>query len=338
MEGTRVGEGYLRDRSGVPGVPVKGTDPKNKGELSLEVMTPVKMAVPAAGDVEELVVTVMASLRIGRAIDHSSPYGPLPADPPLDPPVEHAQRGLGPPQDLCGHPQGDGHPVLPLSRATLLLGLVALVLPRAQTQPRREVLLRREAADVDTDLSEDHQSRPHVDPVDLRQVDAQRLQQRPTGVERAAGAWRLSAACSSPGTAPAELCTPAEAKWMVSHPQLTEVFDRGLRDGVDALSPADRQLFRIQDFVIEHEMGGLSAYLYNRLPDLDGICAAVAAMQRHGLAELAVLLGEAAGLFAGYIDPDPPATWGEVRRRYDPAGRLDELDSRIGALDNYGLA
>jgi hypothetical protein len=121
------------------------------------------------------------------------------------------------------------------------------------------------------------------------------------------------------------------------HDQLAEVFDRALRDGVDALSPADRELFRIQDFVIEYEMGGLSAYFYNRLPDLDGIHSAVAAMRRHGLAELAALLGEAAGLFAGYTDPDPPTTWAEVCRRYDPAGRLDELHSRIGALDNYGL-
>jgi hypothetical protein len=124
---------------------------------------------------------------------------------------------------------------------------------------------------------------------------------------------------------------------VVTHELLAEVFDRGLRDGVDALSSADRELFRIQDFVIEYEMGGLSGYLYNRLPDLDGIATAVAAMRRHGLAELAALLDEAAGLFAGYADPDPPSTWVEVCRRYDPAGRLDDVDRRIRALDNYGL-
>ncbi len=60
-------------------------------------------------------------------------------------------------------------------------------------------------------------------------------------------------------------------------------------------------------------------------------------MQRHALPELAALLDEAVSLFAGYTDPNPPATWNEVCRQYDPAGRLNELDRRIGALDNYGL-
>ena len=106
---------------------------------------------------------------------------------------------------------------------------------------------------------------------------------------------------------------------------------------LDLKAPADRELFRIQDFIIDYEMGGLSGYFYNRLPDLTGIRAAVAAMRRHGMSELAALLDEAAGLFAGYTDPDPPSTWAEVCRRYDPAGRLDELGRRIGALDGYGL-
>jgi hypothetical protein len=143
--------------------------------------------------------------------------------------------------------------------------------------------------------------------------------------------------------------------------RLTEVFDRGLREGVEALSPADRELFRIQDFILEYEMNGLSGYFYNRLPDLGEISAAVDAMRTHELRELAALLSEAARLFAGYADPDPPTTWGEavtadsdesdsgyadpdppttwceVLRRYDPTDRLSDLESRIGALDNYGL-
>jgi hypothetical protein len=119
--------------------------------------------------------------------------------------------------------------------------------------------------------------------------------------------------------------------------QLFEVFDRGLRDGIESLTPADRELFLIQDFIIVYEMGGLSGYFYNKLPEIDRITEAVAAMSYRGLRELAELLREAAKLFDGHIDSDTRATWGDVLRHYDPTRRLDELDRRIGALDNYGL-
>jgi hypothetical protein len=109
-----------------------------------------------------------------------------------------------------------------------------------------------------------------------------------------------------------------------------------MRDGIDTLSPTEREVFRIQDFIIEYEMGGLSGYLYNRLPDRDGIVAAVAAMRRHGLPELAALLNEAAELFARYTASNPP-TWGETLQWYDPAGRLEVLDEHIRALHDYGL-
>jgi hypothetical protein len=61
-------------------------------------------------------------------------------------------------------------------------------------------------------------------------------------------------------------------------------------------------------------------------------------MRKHGLPELAALLGGAADLFVRHTDSDPPTTWGEFLWRYDPADRLSDLQHRIGALDNYGLA
>ncbi len=61
--------------------------------------------------------------------------------------------------------------------------------------------------------------------------------------------------------------------------RLADVFDRGLRDGLDALNPTERELFRIQDFIIDYEMGGLSGYLYNKLPDQGRILSAVEAMR-----------------------------------------------------------
>jgi hypothetical protein len=106
---------------------------------------------------------------------------------------------------------------------------------------------------------------------------------------------------------------------------------------VDSLSSVDRELFRIQDFIIEYEMNGLSGYFYNRLPDVANILAAVAAMRKHGLPEMASFLGEAAQLFVGYVDPDPPTTWEVVLRQYDPANQLAELELRIRKIRGYGI-
>jgi hypothetical protein len=92
-------------------------------------------------------------------------------------------------------------------------------------------------------------------------------------------------------------------------------------------------LFRIQDFIIEYEMNGISGYFCNRLPDLDGIHAALAAMRNHGLGRLAEPLGEATTIFAKYVDPSSPSTWADVLRQYDPSGKLD----RIRVLRNYGI-
>src|SRR5262245_14198514 len=115
--------------------------------------------------------------------------------------------------------------------------------------------------------------------------------------------------------------------------RLEGVFDRGLVLGVETLSPMDRELFRIQDFIVEYEMNGLSGYFYNRLPDIGEIAAAVEAMRKH-TPTLAALLNEALQLFAEYTNPDRPATWHEILRRYDPADQLGELQHRIEALDN----
>jgi hypothetical protein len=122
---------------------------------------------------------------------------------------------------------------------------------------------------------------------------------------------------------------------VVTHDELARVFDRGLSNGVDALSPNERELFRIQDFIIEYEMGGLSGYFYNRLSAMDEIQGAVAAMRRHNFSELADLLDEAASLFTSYTEPRQNSTWGAVLQQHDPTGRLGELDKRIAMLDDY---
>jgi len=119
--------------------------------------------------------------------------------------------------------------------------------------------------------------------------------------------------------------------------RLSDAFDRGLRDGIDSLSHADQELFRIQDFIIDYEMGGLSGYLYNRLPDIQRIRAAIAAMRKHGLVELSKLLSEATVLFANYTESKTRPTWNSVLQKYDPGNKLKKIDLHIEELENYGI-
>jgi hypothetical protein len=119
--------------------------------------------------------------------------------------------------------------------------------------------------------------------------------------------------------------------------KFAEVFDRGLRDGVDSLSDEDRELYRIRYFILGIEIDGLSGHLYNQLPDIGEIAATVDAMRNRGLDDLAGLFEQAASLFSGYTGHYANSTWNEVLREYDPENRLEELNHRITALDNYGL-
>ena len=125
---------------------------------------------------------------------------------------------------------------------------------------------------------------------------------------------------------------------MTPEDRLEEVFERGFDEGLDSLNPNDRQLFLIWEFILDQEMGGLSGYFYNHLPDLAHIHATVEAMRHHRLVELAALLTRALELFADYVDPDSASTWNEVLARYDPEKRLGAIGDEINALDNYGLA
>lgn len=120
--------------------------------------------------------------------------------------------------------------------------------------------------------------------------------------------------------------------------QLSDVFDRGIHNGTDSLTPYEQELFLVQDFIIEYEMGGLSGYLYNRLPDVEGIRRTIKAMQQNGLTALADLMGKVIAIFDGYAELDEFATWQHVLRQYDPENRLNELDQQIQELSNYGIS
>src|SRR5919109_341616 len=98
----------------------------------------------------------------------------------------------------------------------------------------------------------------------------------------------------------------------VTEAELSRVFDKALANGPNSLSPAERRLYLIQAFILEWEMGSLSGYFYNRLPDVPVLEETIIAMRSHEFDLLADILDEAVGLFRDYRDPDPPTTWTEV--------------------------
>jgi len=124
---------------------------------------------------------------------------------------------------------------------------------------------------------------------------------------------------------------------MLPHERLSEIYDRALAVGVESLSTDDRDLYLIQDFIIELEMGGLSGYFYNRLPLKNQIQGTVSAMRKHGLGELAELLSEAYQLFESYSETDVANSWSEILQRHDPDSRLAVIEKQIDAIENYGI-
>lgn len=119
--------------------------------------------------------------------------------------------------------------------------------------------------------------------------------------------------------------------------RLADVFDRALSAGLESLTNEERDLYLIQDFIIETEMNGLSGYFYNRLPDLRQISSAIAAMRQYGLPDLAAFLTDAFQLFDGYTQAGTATKWSDVLKQCDPENQLDAIGKRINALDNYGV-
>jgi hypothetical protein len=79
---------------------------------------------------------------------------------------------------LRRHAQGPRRPIGSPPRAPLEdLARAAPVL-RAQPQPAREVLLRRELAQVQPQLTEQHQSRRLADALNLRQIDPRHAEEQ----------------------------------------------------------------------------------------------------------------------------------------------------------------
>ena len=123
-----------------------------------------------------------------------------------------------------------------------------------------------------------------------------------------------------------------------SDAQLAAAFDKGTSSGPENLTGVDREFFLIQEFILSYEMGSLSGYFYNQIPNLDHLRETVASMKKHGISELAEMLGRAVAIFDDYREPNPATTWENVLKRYDPDSNLDRIDEQIGQLENYGIA
>ncbi len=116
-----------------------------------------------------------------------------------------------------------------------------------------------------------------------------------------------------------------------------DVFNRGCDDDGASLRADDRPYYLAQKFILDYEMGSLTGYLYNTLPDLAAGRAQAEALAEIGLVDMSRILSAALELFADYKDPDPPSTWEDVLRQYDPGDRIAELDRDIRQLANYGI-
>ena len=125
---------------------------------------------------------------------------------------------------------------------------------------------------------------------------------------------------------------------MTASQRLSELFDRGLQNGLGSLSADELDLYRIQDFIIEYEMNGLSGYFYNRLSDTAQIQATISAMHRYNMTELRDLLTGAFGLFRMYDASNAQGSWSDVLKKLDPGDQLDSISHKIYAIDDYGLA
>lgn len=123
--------------------------------------------------------------------------------------------------------------------------------------------------------------------------------------------------------------------------ELHAAFDRGHLDDGAKLSPSERDLYYIQDFILNFEGGG---WLYNWTPELERFDRTISAMRRRGLSELAEIVERIRHILTPTADIESrlskrgeTSTWREIQEVVDPNGAIDALEDQIRDLDNYGL-
>jgi hypothetical protein len=120
---------------------------------------------------------------------------------------------------------------------------------------------------------------------------------------------------------------------------LSDIFDRGLRKDA-RLTRRERELFLIQSFIIDTEMGGLSGFLYNAHSKRGRLEATANALEKYDVKPLAPIARELAKRFHGWRARTKQAqTWEEVLAVCVSDARLALLEERLSnaAHRDYGL-
>lgn len=121
------------------------------------------------------------------------------------------------------------------------------------------------------------------------------------------------------------MTTASPQAWEV----LTEVFDRGLRKDAK-LTRRERELFLIQGFIIDTELGGLSGFLYNVCGKRGRLAAIANALEKYDVKLLAPIARELATRFHGWrARTKKRATWEEAQRVCISDARLALLEERL---------
>ena len=124
---------------------------------------------------------------------------------------------------------------------------------------------------------------------------------------------------------------------MTPDERLTEVFDRGVNHGETTLSPADRELFLIQSFILDYgyrrsyrlpfqHAAGLGLYRCDDPGDV-----------RSGPVGSGGVISGSRGAIPRFFLCGPANHVVRGARADDPTDWVDELHHRIGAVENYGL-
>lgn len=106
---------------------------------------------------------------------------------------------------------------------------------------------------------------------------------------------------------------------------------RGTREGVEALTPIERTVFRAYTFDSDEQNGSLSQFFYNTDSSPDTAEATAAALEVIGALKTAGVLRVAASVVCRSDARGFTGTWSGYLAHVDPAGRLDECIAELSS-------